>query len=132
MDWTDLDHDDQATLVLGLVSGHGRAAPLLWLTVWKEELKNQSKAGRARKLRDARVTAKGQPVGAVVCVHANGMKQPWCLATSQREATAATLVNTMPSAGLSSHSSETPRICSSGWGFPQLASARRCAAIACC
>jgi hypothetical protein len=41
MDWTDFDHDDQATLVLGLVGSHGRAAPLLWLTVWKEELKNQ-------------------------------------------------------------------------------------------
>jgi hypothetical protein len=163
MDWTDFDHDDQATLVLGLVTGHGRAAPLLWLSVWKEELKDQrndyedaclrrlselvppgcrvtiladrgfgdqklfaflgalgfdyvirfrgnihvtdadgqtkpatewvGKGGRARKLRDARVTAKGQQVGAVVCVHAKGMKEPWCLATSQREATAATLVN---------------------------------------
>jgi hypothetical protein len=163
MDWTDFDHDDQATLVLGLVSSHGRAAPLLWLTVWKEELKNQrndyedaclrrlcelvprgcrvtivadrgfgdqklfaflgelgfdyvirfrgnihvtdadgqtrpaaewvGKGGRARKLRDARVTAKGQQVGAVVCVHAKGMKEPWCLATSQREATATKLVN---------------------------------------
>src|ERR1700712_3525673 len=41
MDWTDFDHDDQATLVLSLVTGHGRAAPLLWLSVWKEELKNQ-------------------------------------------------------------------------------------------
>jgi len=41
MDWTDFDHDDQATLVLSLVTGHGRAAPLLWLTVCKEELKNQ-------------------------------------------------------------------------------------------
>jgi hypothetical protein len=51
------------------------------------------KGGRARKLRDARVTAKGQQVGAVVCVHAKGMKEPWCLATSLREATAATLVN---------------------------------------
>jgi hypothetical protein len=163
MDWTDFDPDDQATLVLGLVGSHGRAAPLLWLTVWKEELKNRrndyedacprrlselvppgcrvtiladrgfgdqklfaflgelgfdyvirfrgnigvtsadgqtrpaaewvGKNGRARKLRDARVTAKGQQVGAVVCVHANGMKEPWCLATSQREATAATLIN---------------------------------------
>ena len=163
MDWTDFDHDDQATLVLSLVTGHGRAAPLLWLTVWKEELKNQrnkfedgclrrlsevvpagcsvtiladrgfgdqklfafldelgfdyvirfrgnihvtdadgltrpaaewvGKAGRARKLRDARVTAKGQPVGAVVCVHAKGMKEPWCLATSLRDATAAMLIN---------------------------------------
>jgi hypothetical protein len=37
MDWTDFDDDDQATLVLSLVTGHGRAAPLLWLTVWKED-----------------------------------------------------------------------------------------------
>jgi hypothetical protein len=163
MDWTEFDHDDQATLVLSLVSGHGRAAALLWLSVWKDELKNQrnayedtclrrlselvppgcrvtiladrgfadqklfafldtlgfgyvirfrgnihvtdadgqsklaaewvGKGGRAGKLRDARVTAKGQPVGAVVCVHAKGMKEPWCLASSDREATAATLVN---------------------------------------
>jgi DDE family transposase len=163
MDWTNFDHDDQATLVLGLVTRHGRAAPLLWLTVWKEELKNRrndyedaclrrlselappgchvtiladrgfgdqklfaflgelgfdyvirfrgnigvtnaagqskpatewvGKAGRACKLRDARITAKGQQVGAVVCVQAKGMKEPWCLATSQKEATAATLVN---------------------------------------
>jgi hypothetical protein len=49
--------------------------------------------GRARKLRDARVTAKGRQVGAVVCVQAKGMKEPWCLASSDREATAATLVN---------------------------------------
>src|SRR6185436_9124276 len=144
-------------------TGHGRAAPLLWLTVWKEEIAARrndyedaclrrlaelvpsgcrvtvladrgfgdqklfafldklgfgyvirfrgnihvtdadgqsklaaewvGKGGRARKLRDARVTAKGQPVGTVVCVHAKGMKEPWCLASSDREATAATLVN---------------------------------------
>jgi hypothetical protein len=35
MDRTDFDHDDQATLVLSLVTGHGRAAALLWLSVWK-------------------------------------------------------------------------------------------------
>jgi hypothetical protein len=163
MDWTDFDHDDQATLALHLVTGHGRAAPLVWLTVWKEELKDHrndfedsclrrlaefvpagcrvtiladrgfgdqklfaflavlgfsyvirfrgnihvtdvdgttkaaaewvGKAGRARKLTDARVTAKGQQVGAVVCVHAKDMKEPWCLATSERDATAATLIN---------------------------------------
>ncbi len=163
MDWTDFDHDNQATLALHLVTGHGRAAPLLWLTVWKDELKDQrndfedeclrrlaelvpcgcrvtiladrgfgdqklfaflaelgfgyvirfrgniyvtdadgttkpaaewvGKGGRARKLTDARVTAKGQQVGAVVCVHAKDMKEPWCLATSEREATAATLIN---------------------------------------
>jgi hypothetical protein len=163
MDWTDFDHDDQATLALHLITGHGRAAPLVWLTVWKEELKDHrndfedsclrrlaefvpagcrvtiladrgfgdqklfaflavlgfsyvirfrgnihvtdvdgttkaaaewvGKAGRARKLTDARVTAKGQQVGAVVCVHAKDMKEPWCLATSERDATAATLIN---------------------------------------
>jgi len=163
MDWTDFDADDQATLVLSLVTGHGRAAPLLWISVWKEELTKQrndfedaclrrlaelvpsgcqvtiladrgfgdqklfaflaelgfgyvirfrgnihvtdadgqtkpaadwvGKGGRARKLLDARVTAKGQQVGAVVCVHAKGMKEPWCLASSERNATAATLVN---------------------------------------
>ena len=162
MDWTDFDHDNQATLVLSLVTGHGRAAPLLWLSAWKDELAEQrndfedaclrrlaelvpagcrvsiladrgfdqklfaflptlgfgyvirfrgnihvtdadgrtrpaaewvGKAGRARKLAGARVTAKGQKVGAVVCVHAKNMKQPWCLASSERDATAATLIN---------------------------------------
>ncbi|MEO5375822.1 MAG: hypothetical protein H7840_16430 [Alphaproteobacteria bacterium] len=33
MDWTDFDADDQATLVLSLVTNHGRATPLLWLSV---------------------------------------------------------------------------------------------------
>ena len=51
------------------------------------------KGGRARKLRDARVTAQGWQVGAVVCVHAKGMKEPWCLAASDPQATAAVLVN---------------------------------------
>ena len=163
MDWTDFDHDSQSTLVLSLVTGHGRAAPLIWLTVWKEEIATRrndyedaclrrlaetlppdcrvtiladrgfgdqklfaflptlgfgyvirfrgnirvtdaegqskhaaewvGKGGRARKLRDARVTAQGRQVGAVVCAHAKGMKEPWCLAASDPEATAAVLVN---------------------------------------
>jgi hypothetical protein len=163
MDWTDFDHDGQSTLVLSLVTGHGRAAPLLWLTVWKEEIAARrndyedaclrrlaelapagcrvtiladrgfgdqklfaflgelgfgyvirfrgnirvsaedgetkpaaewvGKGGRARTLRHARVTAQGRQVGAVVCVHAKGMKEPWCLAASDPEATAAVLVN---------------------------------------
>src|SRR3954451_399070 len=163
MDWTDFDADGQSTLVLSLVTGHGRAAPLLWLTVWKEEIATRrndyedaclrrlaetlppgcrvtiladrgfgdqklfaylhelgfgyvirfrgnirvtdgngetraaaewvGKGGRARKLRDARVTAQGRQVGAVVCVHAKGMKEPWCLAASDPEAMPAVLVN---------------------------------------
>jgi len=40
MDWTDFDHDDQSTLVLNLVTSHGRATPLLWKTVDKNKLKN--------------------------------------------------------------------------------------------
>ena len=163
MDWTDFDHDGQSTLVLSLVTGHGRAAPLIWHSVWKEEIATRrndyedaclhrlaetmpsgcrvtiladrgfgdqklfaflgelgfgyvirfrgnirvadvdgecrpaaewvGKGGRARKLRDARVTAQGRRVGAVVCVHAKGMKEPWCLAASDAEAAAAVLVN---------------------------------------
>ena len=164
MDWTDFDHDDQATLALHLVTGHGRAAPAavadrlegrtegspqrfrgcvpaaagrtrtrtaavspsspiaasairscspfsrslalatssafrgnIHVTdadgTTKPAAEWVGKGGRARKLTDARVTAKGQQVGAVVCVHAKDMKEPWCLATSERDATAATLIN---------------------------------------
>jgi hypothetical protein len=163
MDWTEFAHDGQSTLALSLVTSHGRAAPLIWLSVWQEEIATRrndyedaclrrlaetlpagcrvtiladrgfgdqklfaflselgfgyvirfrgnirvtdatgetrpaagwvGKGGRARKLRDARVTAQGRQVGAVVCVHAKGMKEPWCLAASDAAATAAVLVN---------------------------------------
>ena len=163
MDWTDFDGDDQATLALNLVTDHGRAMPLLWLSVWKDELKDQrndiedaclrrlsevvppgcrvtiladrgfgdhklfaylaelgfayvirfrgnihvtdaagetrtaahwvGRSGRARKLRGARITAShAYQVGAVVCVHARDMKEPWCLAASDAEAPAGTLI----------------------------------------
>jgi len=152
MDWTDFDADGQATLALKLVTRHGRATPLIWLSVHKDELTDARNAyedaavrrlaevlsndvkvtlladrgfadtklfgfldelgfdyvirlkgntkvsaaggptrpagewvgqgGRARKLRDATVTAAQCPVGAVVCVHAKGMKEAWCLAAS--------------------------------------------------
>src|SRR5271166_3633584 len=41
MDWTDFDADDQTTLALNLITNHGRATPLLWLTVLKDELKDK-------------------------------------------------------------------------------------------
>lgn len=41
MDWTDFDADNQSTLALHLVTQHGRATPLLWLSVDKDELKDQ-------------------------------------------------------------------------------------------
>lgn len=163
MDWTDFDADDQTTLALNLVSNHGRATPLLWLTVLKDELKDSrndfedlclarlaeslpdgvavtiladrgfgdtklfgfldtlgfdyvirfrgnihvtaadgetraaaawvGKGGRARKLRDAEVTAGRHKVGAVICVHARDMKAAWCLAASNAEATAREITN---------------------------------------
>ena len=163
MDWTDFDADDQATLALNLVTNHGRATPLLWLSVLKDELKDQrndfedlcltrlaqvlpegvavtiladrgfgdtklfdfldtlgfayvirfrgnihvsaadgqtrpaaawvGKGGRARKLRDAEVTAGRHKVGAVVCVKARDMKEAWCLAASNAEATAREIMN---------------------------------------
>jgi len=163
MDWTDFDADDQTTLALHLITGHGRATPLLWLTVGKDELKNTrndfedlclsrmkeclpdgvaatiladrgfgdvklfafldslgfdyairfrgniqvaaesgetrlaadwvGKAGRARMLRDVELTAARCKVPAVVCVHAKDMKEPWCIATSLRDAAAREIVN---------------------------------------
>src|SRR6202162_1254103 len=150
MDWTDFDADDQTTLALNLVSNHGRATPLLWLTILKDELKDKrndfedlclarlaqvlpegvvvtiladrgfgdtklfgfldtlgfayvirfrgnihvtaadgetrpaaawvGKGGRARKLREAEVTAGPANGGAGVWVKGRGMKQAWCLA----------------------------------------------------
>ena len=163
MDWTDHDGDGQTTLALNLVTRHGRATPLLWLTILKDELKDArndyedaclvrlsealpagvkvtiladrgfgdhklfrllgdlgfgyvirfreninvtaadgerrlaadwvGKGGRARTLRAARVTAAESPVGAVVCVHAKGMKNAWCLAASDAEATPRELID---------------------------------------
>ena len=163
MDWTDFDADDQATLALSLVTNHGRATPLLWLSVLKDELKDHrndfedvclarlaqvlpegaavtiladrgfgdtklfdfldtlgfayvirfrgnihvsaadgqtrpaaawvGNGGRARKLRGAEVTAGRHKVGAVVCVKARDMKEAWCLAASNAEATAREIMN---------------------------------------
>jgi hypothetical protein len=162
MDWTDFDADGQATLALKLVTRHGRATPLVWLSVLKDELKNArndcedaclrrlaellpdgvratlladrgfadtklfgflgelgfdyvirlksntklsaangtarparewvGQGGRARKLRDAAVTEAHCPVGAAVCVHAKDMKEPWCLVTGNRDATASQVI----------------------------------------
>ena len=163
MDWTDFDADDQTTLALNLITNHGRATPLLWLTVLKDELKDKRNdfedlclarlaevlpegvavtiladrgfgdtklfayletlgfayvirfrgnihvsaadgetraaaawvgtGGRARKLRDAEVTAGRHKVGAVVCVKAKDMKEAWCLAASDAEASARQIMN---------------------------------------
>lgn len=162
MDWTDFEADDHTTLMISLVTGHGRSTPLVWMTVQKSVLKGMRnevedavlgrlrevlpsgvkvtvladrgfgdqnlyalltqlgfdyvvrfrqgiavtsaegerrkaadwvpEAGRARKLSQARVTAQLSPVGAVVCVKKKGMKEPWCLATSHDELSAAQII----------------------------------------
>ena len=40
MDWTEFDADKQATILLSLVTDHGRTTPLIWLTVRKDTLKH--------------------------------------------------------------------------------------------
>jgi hypothetical protein len=40
MDWTEFDADGQATIMLSLLSRHGRTTLLVWLTVEKAPLKN--------------------------------------------------------------------------------------------
>jgi hypothetical protein len=163
MDWTDFDADNQSTIMLSLLTSHGRATPLVWLTADKGSLKDNrnryeyqvlvwlaealpadvevlivadrgfgdhklyrvlteelkfdylirfrgnikvtaidgetraaidwvGKGGRLRILRGAAVTAQDYPVGAVVCVQAKDMKQPWCLATSLADEQAKSLL----------------------------------------
>lgn len=38
LDWTEFDADGQSTIALHLITAHGRATPLLWLTVDKTQL----------------------------------------------------------------------------------------------
>src|SRR5208283_1883794 len=40
MDWTDFDADNQATIMLSLITRHGRTTPLVWLSVDKATLKD--------------------------------------------------------------------------------------------
>jgi Transposase DDE domain len=40
MDWTEFDADGQATIMLSLLTRHGRATPLMWLTVDTATVKN--------------------------------------------------------------------------------------------
>jgi hypothetical protein len=64
MDWTDFDADNQATIMLSLITEHGRATPLVWLTVHKAELKDR------RSLHERRVLvrlAEIAPAGVGVC-----------------------------------------------------------------
>jgi hypothetical protein len=41
LDWTDFDADNQSTIMLSLLTNHGRATPLVWLSVDNATLKNR-------------------------------------------------------------------------------------------
>ena len=41
LDWTEFDADDHATLAAYLVTSHGRATPLIWMTVTKSTLEGK-------------------------------------------------------------------------------------------
>jgi DDE family transposase len=202
MDWTDFDADDQSTIMLSLLTSHGRATPLVWLTVDKGSLKDNrnryeyqvlvwlaealpadvevlivadrgfgdhklyrvlteelkfdylirfrgnikvtaidgetraaidwvGKGGRLRILRGAAVTAQDYPVGAVVCVQAKDMKQPWCLATSRVDEQAKSLLKNTPKGGVSNAASAIPRIRTLAWAWDRSTSVHRNAAIDC-
>lgn len=48
--------------------------------------------GRARMLRQVRITSRHAPLEAVVCVHKPRMKEAWCLATNRTDLSAAQVV----------------------------------------
>ncbi len=54
MDWTEFDADGQATLMLSLLTRHGRATPLVWLTVDKAALKDRRNAYEYQALTPSR------------------------------------------------------------------------------
>ncbi len=41
LDWTEFDNDQHSTIALNLVTQHGRATPILWMTVNKNTLKGK-------------------------------------------------------------------------------------------
>jgi hypothetical protein len=68
MDWTDFDADNQATIMLALLSDHGRSTPLVWLTVDKSTLKDRRSFYEHRVL--VRL-AELLPAGIKVCIVAD-------------------------------------------------------------
>jgi Transposase DDE domain len=68
MDWTDFDTDNQATIMLALISDHGRSTPLVWLTVDKSTLKDRRSFYEHRVL--VRL-AELLPAGVKVCIVAD-------------------------------------------------------------
>ena len=67
-DWTAFDADGQASIMLSLLTQHGRATPLLWLTVDKAALKNRRNEYEYQALGRF---ADALPADIKVCIHAD-------------------------------------------------------------
>jgi hypothetical protein len=50
LDWTDYDKDNHSTLALNLITGHGRATPLMWKTYEKNNMEGNRNAWEDRML----------------------------------------------------------------------------------
>ena len=68
LDWTDFDADGHTTLMLSLITRHGRATPLSWLTVEANTLKGRRNQDQYQVL--VRFAA-ALPDGVEVCVVAD-------------------------------------------------------------
>jgi Transposase DDE domain len=68
MDWTEFDRDDQSTLAIYAITGHGRATPLMWKTVRKSLLRGQRNGHEDRLLEQLRAVI---PEGVKVTVLAD-------------------------------------------------------------
>ena len=74
------------------------------------------RGGRARKLRDAEVTAARHKVGAVVCVKAAGTAEAWHLAASDGSLFAPQIIKLYSKRWTIEPSfRDEPRICASEW-----------------
>jgi hypothetical protein len=51
LDWTEYDGTDQSRIAVNLITRHGRATPLLWITVTKSKLANRRSAHERRVLK---------------------------------------------------------------------------------
>lgn len=68
LDWTEFDKDDQTTLSVALATPKSRAMPLVWLTVYKSELKGRQR-GYEREI--LRMLARALPVNVHVVLLAD-------------------------------------------------------------
>jgi hypothetical protein len=68
LDWTEYDYSDQCRITLNLITKHGRATPLVWVSAVKSKLKNHRTQYEKKALR---LLAASLPAGIEVIVTAD-------------------------------------------------------------